>query len=146
MKFSNRDKEYHKNREKWNFCTNKSREDQQKTTTSKKIRTVEENLKGWVIAVWWTLNTSIQEEQVEDLEIVLKLFVNAFCDIFIQGMSLFVLFHEPDGSENLAETLTAPPQNIWRGTDPGQFKLERIQVERANLYAHFYKEFIERRT
>jgi hypothetical protein len=98
------------------------------------------------LAVWWTLNTSIQEEQVEDLEIVLKLFVNGFCDIFIQGMSLFVLFHQPDGSENLAETLTAPPQNIWRGTDLGQFKLERIQVERANLYAHFYKEFIERRT
>jgi hypothetical protein len=47
--------EYHKNREKWNFCTNKSREDQQKATTSKKIGTVEENLKRWVIAVWWSL-------------------------------------------------------------------------------------------
>jgi hypothetical protein len=81
---------------------------------------------------------------------VLKLFVNAFCDIFLQGMSPFVLFHEPasvaDGSENLAQTLIAPPQNIWRGTYSGQFKLERIQVERANLYAHFYKECIERRT
>jgi hypothetical protein len=61
-------------------------------------------------------------------------------------LTIFCTFPIADGSENLAQTLIAPPQNIWRGTYSGQFKLERIQVERANLYAHFYKECIERRT